>query len=236
MARQINQAGINLVKQFEGLRTKAYLCPAGIWTIGYGHTGPDVKQGLQISEDQAEQLLSDDLAGSGVKVSQLVRVPLNDDQFAALTSFVFNAGAGSLASSTLLRRLNGGDYDCVPSELCKWVKATDPATGKKVSLPGLVKRRAAEGELWLTSSDPFVNSSAMPQKVEADNHRNSYLVSARNGLRVRAGAGVAFDVIKELALDTRVYVIKEKDGWAAVDVEGDGAIDGWVAMDFLRPA
>lgn len=236
MARQINQAGINLVKQFEGLRTQAYQCPAGIWTIGYGHTGADVKTGMQISEAQAEQLLSDDLSGSGIKVTQLVRVPLNDDQFAALTSFVFNAGPASLSSSSLLRRLNGGDYDCVPSELCKWVKATDPSTGNKVSLPGLVVRRAAEGQLWLTSNDPFINSSDMPQKIAADDHRTSYLVSARNGLRVRAGAGSNFEVVRELPLDSRVYVIKEKDGWAAVDVEGDGAIDGWVAMDFLRQA
>ena len=235
MIRQVNDAGMTLIKHFEGLKLIAYLCPAGIWTIGYGHTKA-VKQGDKITEAEADQLLASDLLACGEQVEKYVRVPLNANQFAALASFVFNAGAGNLAASTLLRRLNNGDYDCVPSELCKWVKATNPTTGRKVTLPGLVKRRAAEGQLWLQTddTDPFLSSSDMPQKIEVDDDRLTYRVTARDGLRVRSGSGTNYDVIKVLPRDTRVYVVREKDGWAAVDVEGDGILDGWVSMEFLQ--
>ncbi|WP_019866055.1 glycoside hydrolase family protein [Methylovulum miyakonense] len=235
MSRQINEEGLNLVKNFEGLRLDAYRCPAGVWTIGYGHTG-GVKPGAKISEDEAEQLLAQDLADSGGKVEKCVKVKLNDNQFAALASFVFNAGIGNLTASTLLKRLNTGDYDCVPSELAKWVKATDPKTGQKISLPGLVKRRAAEGVLWLKidSDDPFLTSTDMPQSIHADDPRVSYLVTAREGLRMRSGPGTNFDISKVLPTNTEVFVVKEKDGWAAVDLQGDGVIDGWVSQDFLK--
>jgi len=234
MARLVNDSGMELVKRFEGLKLNAYLCPAGIWTIGYGHT-KGVAQGDRIDEIEANQLLADDLKACGEQVEKYVRVPLHDNQFAALASFVFNVGAGSLAASTLLRRLNSGDYDCVPSELGKWVKATNPATGRKVALPGLVRRRAAEGELWLSgNADPFLSNPDMPQKVEIDDDRLTYKVTARGGLRVRSGAGTDFDVLKVLPRDSNVYIVREKDGWAAIDVEGDGGLDGWVSTDFLQ--
>lgn len=235
MTRKINAAGLKLVQKFEGLKLDAYLCPAGIWTIGYGHT-KSVKKGNKITADEANNLLAQDLAECGAQIQKYVRVPLHDNQFAALASFVFNAGLGSLLASTLLKRLNNGDYDCVPSELSRWVKAKNPKTGKKVTLPGLVKRRAAEGQLWLDTdnSDTFLNSSDMPQEVHPDDARVIYTVAARDGLRVRAGAGIQFDILKVLPKDTQVYVVREKDGWAAIDTEGDGAIDGWVSMDFLR--
>jgi lysozyme len=235
MTRQISNDGLKMVQEFEGLRVHAYRCPAGVWTIGYGHT-KGVKPGEEITEQEADKLLQQDLAESGEQVEKLVRVPLTDNQFSALASFVFNAGAGSLASSTLLKRLNAGDYDAVPSELAKWVKATNPQTGKKVSLPGLVRRRAAEGQLWLKtdSDDPFLTSNDMPQQVHADDPRISYIVAARDGLRLRSGAGTNFDVLQVLPKGTEVFVVKEKDGWAAVDLEGDGAMDGWVSQDFLR--
>lgn len=235
MARKINSAGIKLVQKFEGLKLSAYTCPAGIWTVGYGHT-QGVKKGDKITETEAGKILTQDLTQCGEQIEKCVNVPLNDHQFAALASFVFNVGIGSLKASTLLRRLNNGDYDCVPSELCKWVKATNPKTAKKVTLPGLVKRRAAEGQLWLESdsSDAFLNSKDMPQQVHADDSRTLYSVVARSGLRVRSGASTSYDVIKVLPLDTQVYVIREKEGWAAIDAEGDGALDGWVSIDFLR--
>lgn len=171
MTRQVNQAGIDLVKSFEGLKLEAYRCPAGVWTIGYGHTGADVKPGLKIAEQDAEQLLQNDLNQCGIAVEKLVKVALTDNQFAALVSFAFNAGAGNLASSTLLKRLNADDYQCVPSELSKWVKATDPHTKEKITLPGLVKRRAAEGILFLADSghsSSLLASDNMVQAVESD--------------------------------------------------------------------
>lgn len=236
MTRQISPEGLQLVKRFEGLRKQAYRCPAGVWTIGYGHTH-GVKPDMDVTEERAEELLQQDLVEAGEQVERLVRVPLTDHQFSALASFVFNVGAGNLESSTLLRRLNTGDYDAVPSELAKWVKATDPKTGKKIALAGLVKRRAVEGELWLKSDsdDPFLNSPDMPQRVHADESRVVYMVTARGGLKLREGAGTTFEVLQVVPQDSRVFIVKEKDGWAAVDLQGDGVVDGWISQDFLVP-
>jgi lysozyme len=143
----INRAGLNLIKSFESLRLKAYRDPVGIWTVGYGHTGPDVYPGLEISKPEAEQLLADDVRESEEGVHELVAVPLNDNQFAAVVSFAFNAGKGALKSSTLRRKLNKKDYKGAADEFRKWVYGT--IKGKKVLLPGLVRRRAQERNLFL---------------------------------------------------------------------------------------
>ena len=136
--------GLAHIKKWEGLRTKAYQDVAGIWTIGYGHTsaagGLKVTPGLVISEKQAEEVLRGDLAKFEKRVNSLVKVPISQNQFDTLVSFDFNTGA--LGSSTLLKKLNAGQYDAVPSELMKWVNAG----GKKVQ--GLVNRRTDEVHLW----------------------------------------------------------------------------------------
>lgn len=140
--RRINDAGLALIKEAEGKKLTAYICPAGKLTIGWGSTGPHVVPGMTITEQEAETLLRDDLRRFEEGVEKLVEVPLSDNQFSALVSFAFNLGVGALSKSTLLRKLNDGDYDAVPSELARWNKAAGRV------LPGLVKRRAAEGELW----------------------------------------------------------------------------------------
>ena len=146
MTRQTNQAGVELIKRFEGLRTKAYLCPAKVWTIGYGHTSaagpPSVGPGKVITAGEAVQILKNDLKVFEAAVEKAVKVPLTDNEFAALVSFTFNLGSGTLARSTLLRKLNQGKYDAVPGELARYVYA-----GKQ-KLEGLVRRRAAEASLW----------------------------------------------------------------------------------------
>ena len=134
--------GLALIKAFEGLGLTAYLCPAGVATIGYGSTGPHVKLGHTITRTQAELLLKLDLLRFESAIARLVTVPLNQNQADALISFAFNVGIGALEKSTLLRKLNDGDYNAVPSQLQRWNKA-----GGKV-LPGLVRRRLAEGELF----------------------------------------------------------------------------------------
>lgn len=141
--RQINQAGIDLIKEFEGLRTKAYKDPVGIWTIGYGHT-ETAKRGMTVTPEQAEDLLRRDLYTAESAVNRLVTVPLSDNQFAALVSFVFNVGEGAFRGSTLLRRLNAGNYGAVPDQLKRWNRA-----GGRV-LNGLVRRREDEARLWST--------------------------------------------------------------------------------------
>lgn len=138
---RINEAGLNLIKDFEGCRLKAYLCPAGVWTIGYGHT-QGVKPDMVISQLQAERFLRQDLKRFEDAVTSLVKVPVTPNQFAALVSFAYNVGAGALYDSTLLRKLNKKDYKGAANEFLRWNKA-----GGKV-LPGLTRRRIAEKDLF----------------------------------------------------------------------------------------
>lgn len=142
-ARQINQAGIDLIKEFEGLHLTPYLCPARIWTIGYGHTRT-VRAGMQITQAEADQLLLDDLGLVQRAVARLVTVPLTDNQFAALCSFTFNVGVGNLEASTLLKLLNRGWYEQVPVQMLRWNRSNGEVLG------GLSHRRIAEGNLWNT--------------------------------------------------------------------------------------
>ncbi|SBW13440.1 putative membrane protein [Brucella sp. 10RB9215] len=162
MARRINAAGLSLVQQWEGLRNTAYRDVASVLTIGYGHTSaagaPKVMPGMTIGDKEAERILKADLAKFEARVERLVKVPLTDNQFAALVSFDFNTGA--LDKSTLLKKLNKGDYAAVPVELMKWVNAG----GKKIN--GLVNRRAAEAGLW--AKGDFVSSNYVPATTAAN--------------------------------------------------------------------
>jgi lysozyme len=151
----IPDSGIEIVKRFEGLHkvvfvrptvtVAPYLDPVGILTIGYGHTGPDVVHGMLITEAEAEQLLMTDLARfveASLRLCPRLWIE-PPDRLAAIASFAFNLGAGRLQTSTLRRRVNEGDWIGAHAELQRWVYAG----GKK--LPGLIARRAAEGQLLL---------------------------------------------------------------------------------------
>ena len=140
--RKTNDAGLELIRTSEGLRLNAYRCPAGVWTIGYGHTG-DVKKGDRITEHQANVVLNLDLEHSEGRVAYWVKAPITDNQFAALVSFTFNLGEGALARSSLLKKVNAGADTAAAAEFLKWVYATGRV------LPGLVRRRAAERRLFL---------------------------------------------------------------------------------------
>ena len=133
---------VSLIKEFEGLYLEAYLCPANKWTIGYGHT-KTVRPGMKITERGAEELLRQDLAWCEDAVRENVKVPLTQNQFDALVSFVFNVGEGAFKKSTLLKKLNAGDYEGAANELLRWTRG-----GGKV-LKGLVRRREAERQLFL---------------------------------------------------------------------------------------
>lgn len=141
--RKTNQAGISIIKDFEGFRAKAYVCPAGRLTVGYGHTR-GVNPGDEVSPDVAEQYLMSDLAYAEQVVETSIHVPITDNQFSALVSFVFNVGVVNFIKSTLLRVLNQGKYKEAADEFLKWNKAAGRV------LPGLVKRRAAEQALFTT--------------------------------------------------------------------------------------
>lgn len=142
MSRKINEAGRALIKAAEGLRLNAYRCPAGVMTIGYGHTG-DVKKGQTITSHQADAILDLDLSSFEDMVEALTLGKASDNEFAALVSFAFNLGSRALAGSTLLKKFRAGDRPGTAAEFMRW----QYAAGKV--LPGLVKRRAAERALFL---------------------------------------------------------------------------------------
>lgn len=131
-----------LVKRWEGCRLTAYLCPAGVWTVGYGATGPDVRQGVVWTQAQAESRLRADLERFAAGVAKVVRVPLTAGQKGALVSLAYNIGLAAFRRSTLLRKLNAGDYAGAAREFARWNRG-----GGRV-LPGLVKRRADECRLF----------------------------------------------------------------------------------------
>ena len=141
---EISQNGIEFIKKVEGCELVAYKCSSGVWTIGYGHTGTDIKQGKEISLEKAERYLKNDLVRFCKAVNDLVNVELTQNQFDALVSFVFNIGIGAFASSTLLRLLNQKKYVDAANQFDRWVYS-----GGKVS-DGLVVRRKKEKEMFKT--------------------------------------------------------------------------------------
>ena len=140
----INRSGLDLIKRFEGCELESYKCPAGVLTIGYGHTGEDVHANMVIDRAKAESLLCQDLEHFEKEVSSFVSVDLNKNQYSALVSFCYNVGQGGFGISTLLKKLNRGDYEGAASEFKRW----NVAGG--VVLRGLSIRRAAERKLFLS--------------------------------------------------------------------------------------
>lgn len=145
---QTSEKGIAVIKQFEGCKLTAYQDSVGVWTIGYGWTQPvdgkPIRAGMTIKQETAERLLKTGLVSYESDVSRLVKVSLTQGQFDALVSFTYNLGARSLSTSTLLRKLNAGDYAGAADEFLRWNKA-----GGKV-LNGLARRREAERALFLS--------------------------------------------------------------------------------------
>jgi lysozyme len=132
-----------LISSFEGCQLQAYRDPVGILTIGYGHVGADVTEGLTITPEYAQTLLKSDVQWAANAVNTLVHVPLSQPQFDALTSFVYNLGVRAFAQSTLLALINKGQLQQAADQFELWIHA-----GGQV-LPGLVRRRAAEMQLFL---------------------------------------------------------------------------------------
>jgi len=133
----------SVIRRFEGFESNAYLCPAGVLTIGYGHT-KTVTKGMVITKERGEELLRQDLDWCERAINANVTVPLTQNQYDALTSFIYNVGAGAFKKSTLLRKINAKDYKGAADEFPRWNKA-----GGKV-IKGLVRRRAAERKMFLS--------------------------------------------------------------------------------------
>lgn len=192
--RALNDTSLALLKQLEGFvpyayddfdppsrrrRIKAGDKIHGTLTIGYGHTGPDVKPGMTVSQQFGDELLRKDLAETLAAVNAAVKVPLTDNQFGALVLFAFNIGADDFKTSTLLKRLNAGKYDAVPGQLARWVKS------KGKTMQGLVNRRAAEAGLW--AKGEFVQSSGSAVDPKTDAAISPELVTV--GTAIATGAG-----------------------------------------------
>ena len=133
----ISEEGLSLIKKFEGCELKAYRCAANVLTIGYGST-KGVTEDMEITKEEAESILKEEMHEYEGYVNDMVKVPLKQNQFDSIVSWVFNLGSGNLSSSTLLKKLNNSEYDEVPSQIKRWNKA-----GGKV-LDGLIRRREAE--------------------------------------------------------------------------------------------
>lgn len=146
---KVTSAGLELIKAFEGFRAAAYRCPAGVWTVGYGHTSlagePAVTPGMKVTRAEAAAILSRDVTAFTAGVERLVTISLGANQFSALVSFAYNVGLGNFRDSSVLKSVNAGDFDAVPRRLALWNKA-----GGRV-LAGLVHRRAAESALFMAA-------------------------------------------------------------------------------------
>lgn len=139
----INDEGLALLMRFEGFSATPYRCPAGVWTIGYGHTRGVSAASPRITRQQALSLLEEDASVSEQAVLRYVETPLSENPFSALVCFVFNIGAGAFARSTLLKRVNEKNFPAAAEEFPRW----NVSNGQK--LPGLTQRRAAERALFL---------------------------------------------------------------------------------------
>lgn len=191
-----SQSGIDLIKRFEGLELEAYQDIAGVWTIGYGHI-ETAKPGMRITEREAEALLQRDLKPREQAVGRIVSVPLNQNEFDALVSFVYNVGVEGFRRSTARRRLNSNDRIGAADALTWWNKATVGGVLREVT--GLTRRRAAERALFLTPANPpivrdtrQVDANSRMEPFE-DPPRRGTLAGSRTvqGATVAGGAGAA---------------------------------------------
>lgn len=153
MSRRINRAALALLKRYEGLRLKAYLCPAGVPTIGWGHTATvtmeDVRTARTITASEAEALLRGDLGTFTSAVERSCTIAPNENQFGAMVVLCYNIGVAGFRSSSVLKAHNRGDWQSAARAFGLWNKARNPATGKLESLAGLTSRRSAEAALYL---------------------------------------------------------------------------------------
>lgn len=150
---QATRAAVELIKRFEGFRRRAARLPDGAWTIGYGHTRT-AREGADITEADADALLIYDLAAVVKAINEWVFSPLTQNQFDALTAFVFNIGLPNFRRSSVLRRLNEGSHLQAACAMEMW--RTADFEGERIVIDALVRRRAAEMALFLTPMEGFI--------------------------------------------------------------------------------
>lgn len=167
----INKKGLDLVKSFEGCRLESYKCPAGVWTIGYGHT-KNVTQGMKITNHQADNFLLEDIKSSEKAVENL-KLKLNENQFSALVSFTFNCGPGNLKKLVSNRTL---------PQIADAILLYNKANGKE--LAGLVRRRKAERELFLTPVQEPIAYPTLKRGMSGNDVKKMQLLLCAYGFKV----------------------------------------------------
>ena len=204
---KITREGLDLIKAHEGLRLEAYKCPGGEWTIGYGHTSlagdPKVVRGMTIDTGEANSILVRDLQKFCGFVDSAVKVPLTPNQYSALVSFCFNVGPENFKGSSVLKMVNAKKFDLVPARLALWNKAD----GKV--LPGLVRRRAEEGALFLSDSKTALVEMT-PETVITPQVGKPVYASTTNIAAVAVGAAGATSTAAQVTSD--MGVIKDNIG------------------------
>ena len=236
-----SSAGVNFIKQFEGLRLEAYVCPGGAWTIGYGHTGSDVYSGKRITEAQAVQYLANDLKRFENAVNSLMQRSnrfITQAQFDALVSFTYNVGEGwtTTTSYNIYKYMSTGVHtdQQVKETFGSWVKAN----GK--TQPGLVTRRAKEAALYLygtydgsggsmsgtdTGSTGTVSSGGNYYNPSAGYGTGYYTITSSIGVNVRRGAGTNYGIIQSIPKGTRVAITETNGNWGKYSA-------GWICLDY----
>lgn len=239
---KISDKGLELIKRQEGYHTrlkdgscKAYRCPAGVWTVGYGCT-EGVTANTHWTREEAEDGLRREMAKHEANVHRLVTVPLTQGQFDALVSLCYNIGAGNLKKSNLLKHLNSGDYARAASHFAdfKYAKVSGDTAkhykvkdGTSVALAGLVTRRAAETTLFLESAPV----DAMPQQIEPPTSKMTTpeaVAKVGGGTATAAGAG-------GLALIQSPPDLSAISAWKAMATEA-GAIISWAMSNWMLTA
>ena len=169
-----NLAGIELIKRNEGCRLTAYQDVVGVWTIGYGHTGPDVRPGLTITQERAEQLLVERLTNEFEPgVAKAIGAMVNENQFSAMVSLAYNIGVGAFAGSTLARLHRAGDYEGAANAFASWNKA-----GGRI-LEGLIRRRKEEADLYRKPTVPEAVFTSVDSEIELNVRSLQTLLLAR---------------------------------------------------------
>lgn len=227
MSKTISNAGITLLKQFEGCRLTAYkaLPSEQYYTIGYGHYGPDITANMTITQAQAETMLKSDLKRYEKPVNDYVIVDITQNMFDALVSFTYNCGGAALKGSTLLKKLNAKDYSGAAAEFQKWNKSGNQA------IAGLIKRRAAEAELFLKG----FNTMSTPKENITRNSSKDDIKWLQDKLNKALPdyTYIPLDNDGIYGAKTRIAVLMywEKRGW-----NQDGKNTGWTVGSGTREA
>jgi lysozyme len=232
----LSQRGLDLIKEFEGYHTPlpdgrciAYICPAGKTTIGWGCTR-GITLGMIWTKEQAEAGLRKELAIHEAAVARLVTVDINSNQRDALISFAYNLGNDALSGSTLLKKLNKGDYVGAQAEFMRWIKHTDPNTGKKIDSRGLANRRAKEAALFserTAEENEAKGELIMPQTVAAPKEPVSGAVkgtgAAAGGIVVAKGAEALIAAPPPAVTDT----VSNVEMWSKAGKAGQTIAEGF---------